>query len=73
MPHDNSEIITHSDPVQYVDASDASHAVTPRNSSGRPSLPMGFNCDHFSRRWGFKSMSIVSIDFRFTEHITGSA
>lgn len=43
---------THSLPVQNVDASDASHATTPRSSSGRPSRPSGFDFDHFSNSSG---------------------
>jgi hypothetical protein len=42
--------ITYSLPVQNVDASDASHVITPRNSSGRPIRPNGFSFDHFSSK-----------------------
>lgn len=44
---------THSDPVQNVDASDASHDTTPRSSSGRPILPSGFSSDHLASSSGW--------------------
>lgn len=52
---------THSDPVQNVDASDASHDTTPRSSSGRPILPSGFSSDHLasSSGWIYTSVGFV--------------
>ena len=43
---------THSLPVQNVDASDASQAITPLSSSGRPIRPSGFKLDHLSNKCG---------------------
>ena len=43
---------TYSLPVQKVEASDASQAITPLSSSGRPSRPSGFKPDHLSNKCG---------------------
>lgn len=43
---------TYSLPVQNVLASLASHATTPRSSSGRPRRPSGFRLAHLSSRCG---------------------
>jgi hypothetical protein len=43
---------TYSLPVQKVEASDASQAITPLSSSGRPSRPSGFKLDHLSNKCG---------------------
>ena len=43
---------THSLPVQNVDASDPSQAITPLSSSGRPIRPSGFKLDHLSNKCG---------------------
>lgn len=44
--------VTHSLPVQKLDALLANHTHTPLISSGLPILPIGFRFDHFSSRWG---------------------
>jgi hypothetical protein len=43
---------THLLPVQKLDASLASHAITPRTSLALPIRPIGFNFDHFSNNPG---------------------
>jgi len=59
---------THSLPVQKLDASLANQAITPRNSSGRPIRPIGFNLDHFSSRCGCLSRyaAVILVNAKFS-------